>query len=108
MYKASKYNNLIDCQDYSVLFNSFTGLNKARKVLPEDIGIINALGRGDFHIFTREQIGELVECGFLIPSNCDEFAKVRFAYNERVNSSFLSVTGLGTTSCSFTCSYCYE
>ncbi len=89
--------------DHIILYNT---LNDAMVKLKKDI-----FEKIDKHSFTglEEQVNQLKDMHFLLPSNFDE---KKFFMNELAlkhkEDDHLTITILPTTACNFACPYCYE
>lgn len=91
-YKLSKYNIYLDAS-IGLVYNTIT----------------QAVSAFDNHIIDRNDIAELLDCGFIVPVEKDEFSEIKNEYDSREQfSNELHLIIATTLDCQFRCFYCYE
>ena len=102
--KKSLYNEFVDWRDYHCGINLMTG----KKVVMTAEEYEKYMTDAD--LLSPEMYNALVECGFLIENDVDEYARLLHRRNRDVyfnNNSFRLIV-LPTLECNFHCWYCYE
>ena len=102
--KPSRFNVLLE--DDQLAFNSSTCAlvrfnNSFRKILQNPNSTLSQQDN-----LLRDQ---MISCGFLVPSNCDELSTLRSLYlQSQYNRDTLALTIMPTDSCNFNCFYCFQ
>lgn len=118
-YKKSQYNVLLNSKHYKnangemeyPIFNTATGCFGA---MDEKTSLIyNATDKLDldeiYGEHEKEQIGKMIQHGFLVESDLDELLKIKlFDRISRYDNSVLSITIAPTLDCNMDCPYCFE
>lgn len=102
--KKSLYNEFVDWRGYYCGINLMTG----KKVVVTANEYEKYMTDAD--LLSPEMYNALVECGFLIENDVDEYARLLHRRNQSVyfnNNSFRLIV-LPTLECNFHCWYCYE
>jgi len=108
-YKASRFNVRTEDKDGNLLLlNTFT--NKFIRISPEDKAIvIDILRKPESAQHESGFFKYLLEKGFIISSNVNEFRRAEMKHLETIASEGkLSLTIMPNEDCNFRCKYCYE
>ena len=109
-YKASQYNYCLETKAHDlILYNTFHGSFLKISAQQKDF-IVYLLSRKDSlpADCETEYAEELMDKGFLVPVELDEFAALDYLYLDLVNNNDLGITIFTTEQCNFRCKYCYE
>ncbi len=110
--KSSKFNCLSVCEDGTLrMYNSMTGINSLMIVGADIKDQVLSVLSGDLSsdIIPQYISKQLVEHGYLIPSDRDENDCVKKRMAEIVlNERYLHLIIMPTEQCNFRCKYCYE
>lgn len=96
-YEMSFYNIMKIGKKVTAIYNSASG---AVVMIEND--------KLNYFLFSREEIKGLVENGFMVPENSDEFRNYysRLKFGPKNNINFFTI--IPTTGCNARCFYCYE
>ena len=101
MYKKSKYNIFVPCNDGTIVFNALTG----------SIGIFdkNTMDKYKSGQYTLQEMGLLVKKGIFVDKNYDEWDKMdKDRANGILDDKSKYVRIWTTSDCNARCYYCYE
>lgn len=109
-YKSSKFNYITESQNGGIIiYNSYRGLESVHRIdesIKEEIA--DLLDNTTDIDINSDIKSKLVEHGFLVPMNVDEYKKLQLLYLKSINNRVLSLVILPTEKCNYRCKYCYE
>lgn len=105
---SSKYNLRTTSEDGSyVLWNSYTGAICVFK--PQQRGGVQTLLKEGYRGEPKGVVKYLVDNGFLVPKETNEYRKVQLAFGQsHYRQDILELILLASEDCNFRCNYCYE
>lgn len=109
--KLSRYNWLVDCDEFTAAYNGFTGA--LARVEEDNVEAIKALFKREDEIsleeFDQELIGQLKYGGFVLEENEDELEQLKYMHNvSRYDKEVNIITVVITQECNMGCVYCYQ
>lgn len=109
MLVQSKFNFRCRYKEDLFLYNSYVGKKSILKISDPD----TQKEISDFFDEKKKDIPKdieeiLIENGYLVPEELDEFERVNGAREKIIDSEKVTVTIIPTSGCNFKCVYCYE
>ena len=103
-YKSSYYNIYRKSNHQNIISNTFT---KAKASFETDI--FEKIKNNDITEFDNHQIQQLLDLGFIVPINIDEYQIIKQYFMKcRKEKKVLFITLVPTFMCNFRCKYCFE
>lgn len=104
--KISKYNIIRDFNENILIYNSFS---KASLILEKGSDVNMFKDIKSFYKLSDTEQKMLIENGFVIDDNRDEFTELKYIYEQKFfDTDFLNIILVPTLSCNFKCPYCCE
>lgn len=106
MYKVSNYNIVKQYDDKIIVYNSYT---KASLFLEKGSSTEAFENIEKFNTLDKDTQKVLIDNGFIIDSDRDEFAEIKYMYEKKYyDKTFLNVVLVPSLACNFACPYCFE
>lgn len=106
MYKLSSYNIIKEYDEFIIVYNSYS---KASLILEKDSDTSAFVNINSFNNQSEEIKNILINNGFVINSERDELAEIKYMYQKKFyDSRFFNIVLVPSLSCNFSCPYCFE
>lgn len=104
--KISNYNIIKNLNEDILVYNSFS---KSSIILEKDSDTSMFEDINSFNKLSEDEKQMLIENGFIIPDNRDEFTELKYIYEQKYfETDFLNIILVPTLLCNFNCPYCCE
>lgn len=105
-YKVSNYNWVVQKNNNTILYNSFSGsIVNLKNIDAKEFDFLTKCGK---QISDKELTNLLIKHGFVIPTHVNEDLVLKKMFLEKINAQELLLVILPTEQCNFRCVYCYE